>query len=264
MKKFLKICATTGLCMAVAGGIFLAAGLFLAGREALKGGLDGISQQTVQLEEADIENLKISVKAGSVILEEGNQFRLLSQAGESFHYEIKDSTLFIEEENRETWSGLEFFGIHITRDGIYTGERRVLLEVPEGTVFQNVDIDVKAGNFEADFLCTEGKAVFEAGAGNIEVEHFSGRETEIDCQMGNISIIGDISGDINADCETGALFLDLEDAYEKYRYSGSVQLGEVTIGPYSLEEMKHRNTNGEYEMQINCKLGAVDVVRRER
>ena len=283
MKKFLKVCLIIGFCMTLLGGILLAVGMAVTGGEVWKQERNSSVQMINITPEEEIKNLSISLKAGSIIIKKGPVFQVTAaDSEEAFDCYVDGDTLVIKENGKKRWPEIQFFGIRITRDGIFRNDREIVIEVPDSMIFSDMHLevdagsleaeamsvsgnfyaDVNAGNLEAKNLKVEGISSFNVNAGRIDVSKFDGKETKISCNVGNVSIKGDIMGDVDADCGGGEISMKLSGIMEQYRYSGSSHMGDISIGRYSLSEIGDIAVQGPYKMHLKCQMGDIDIKER--
>ena len=302
MNKFLKVCAIVGLCMALVGGIFLAVGMAIAGRDAWEQAKNGAWEELEQEFGDEVKSLDISLAAGEVIIRKGDVLKVTRYGdGSSFSCYLKGDTLVIEESNKNHWPGISLFGIHITGDGIRYEKRKVVVEIPENMTFENVRlnvdagsiqadslslsgsfygdvdagsiqieqltagdwfVDVDAGSFQADTVSVVGKTDLDVDAGSIKVEEFSGKETKMDCDVGSIKLTGEILGHVDAECDAGTISMKLSGIRERYHYTGSSELGTITIGGTRLGDFQNTNGQGSYIMTLKCDVGTIEIKER--
>lgn len=136
-----------------------------------------------------------------------------------------------------------------------------LLEA-EGFESGEITILVGAGELIAERV-TAQKADFEVGAGHLCVDELSvSHEADLSVNMGLCEITGNITGDLDLECDMGEAVLSLAGSQDDHSYEVECGMGEVVIGSYShsgLATERSWNTGKASEFDINCNMGNVTI-----
>lgn len=157
---------------------------------------------------------------------------------------------------------------------------QVTIEVPQGTVFDSVsvelgagllnipivrcrtlDVEVGAGKAEVgEFICTD--ASFSAEAGEILIENGSANEMDADVAMGHLEFVGYVEGYLDMECDMGDIFLQLYASEQDYNYQIDCGMGNVTVGESTYSGLgmeKNINNGAPRDFGIECNMGNVKV-----
>lgn len=239
MKKFVKVClilgavlAVTGAALCVVGGIFgVDMGRFenlLSFRNNVLWKSNGQGRKIDEYYEG-IRNLSLDIGVTSVKIQESgdNRFHVYGVCyDDNFSCQKDGDTL--EVEGRRRW-------VHNSRSG-----EQLTIEIPVGTVFEEVEIDVGVGELDAAGLYC--------------------RELSIDCGVGSVSVRGRVEDECSIDCGVGEVSLNLENAQEDFDYQITCGIGDVVLGENSYSGISKRreidNGTGR-DMEIDCGMGSV-------
>ena len=146
---------------------------------------------------------------------------------------MEDGTLTISENSHAVYWG----------DGVH--RLQVVIEVPEQLELEELSVEVGAGDIDIkEGLLTTAYASFEVDAGNLD-------------------FAGEVKGDLDADCNVGNMELKLTGGQQDYNYSLSCGVGSIKAGDISVAGLGRDDEidNGaDYDMDINCDVGNVDVI----
>ncbi len=136
-----------------------------------------------------------------------------------------------------------------------------LLEA-EGFEGDEITVLVGAGELLAGRV-TAQRADFEVGAGHLCVDDLSiSHEADLTVNMGVCEITGNITGDLDLECDMGEAILSLAGSQDDHSYEVDCGMGEVTIGSYShsgLATERSWNTGKASEFDINCAMGNITI-----
>lgn len=119
----------------------------------------------------------------------------------------------------------------------------ITIVIPEGYVFENVDMEIGAGQAEINDLCAESLDI-EVGAGqaeliNLDVQYFS------------------------ASTGAGQIEAELAESEEDYNYDVECGIGEIKIGKNSYggfgRDTHIENPGAKREMDIECGVGQIVI-----
>lgn len=244
MKKFTKVCLILAAVLVVAGIAFCIAGAVCGVDYNKLRELPIIKEEVKKIivteesvgsefdgEYTGIRNLELDIGVTDMdITESGDEVLRVygSNLDNSFKCRQDGDTLKIESKGKVKLNG-----------GM--GER-VTIEVPEGTVFEKVDL--------------------EAGVGSLEADRLYCRDLKIECGVGSVTVNGRVDGECEIDGGVGEVALNLENAKDDFNYDILCGIGEVILGEnsYSGISKKKKIDNGsEHDMDIDCGVGTVIV-----
>ena len=109
----------------------------------------------------------------------------------------------------------------------------------------------------------------EVGAGDIDIKEglLTTAYASFDVDAGNLDFAGEVKGDLDADCNVGNMELKLTGGQQDYNYSLSCGVGSIKAGDISVAGLGRDDEidNGaDYDMDINCDVGNVDVIFEKR
>lgn len=157
----------------------------------------------------------------------------------------------------------------------------VYLEIPEGFHFQNVDIQMDAGEIDTDCGFSAENLSVDAGAGlisleNIQADAFSGsvgageitiddsvfQTVRLDCGVGTMDIQADITANAKIDCGMGEVDLELVRDISEVNYVLKCGVGSIDIGDNSysgLSREKRIDHGADAEFELNCGMGVISI-----
>ena len=150
---------------------------------------------------------------------------------------LEDGTLIISENFHAAYWG----------DGVH--RLQVVIEVPEQLELEELSVEVGAGDIDIkEGLLTTAYA-------------------SLDVDAGNLDFAGEVKGDLDANCNVGNMELKLTGEQQDYNYSLSCGVGSIKAGDISVAGLGRDDEidNGaDYDMDINCDVGNVDVIFEKR
>ena len=233
--KYLAIAFAVFLTVSIIGGILGAVGLF--------GGLffaeDDFTEdmQTYSVSE-DVKSLAIEIKVANVYIKEGETFSVESNL-KNLKTDEKNGCLNIKD---TTEIKGRIFGSNTYEDAVLT------IYVPDGTVFEKVDLITGAGRLTVDEL-SAAKLDFKLGAGEVIIEELNAESTaKIEGGAGKITISGGAIN--NLDFEMGVGQFDLTSAL-----TGNCELNSG-VGETNINLIGDRN---DYKLELEKGLGNISV-----
>ena len=230
-----------------------------------------IENQTTYYDSAEIQNLSISINAGTLDIKQGDGDKIqvdVQTDGGRVAVTQEADTLFVED---KTKSMLGNQHIEIT------------LYLPEKVSFDNVDIDVDAGEVISDYDGLDCKeltlnvdaghmsirnvkasdtAEISVGAGKIEIAAIEVKDLNMDTGVGQMEITGSVTGDVVADCGVGALDLALSNKEQDFNYEIDCGLGEIKVGSNNFsgfDGTKSMDNDASQDMEIDGGVGSIKV-----
>ena len=132
--------------------------------------------------------------------------------------------------------------------------------------FDEVDIDIHEGYVYIQELRSVEILDLNVDAGKIVVDNFIANQAEFSCGAGNIQAVGYCGKEINIECGTGEIVLDIAENQAAYHYEVECGLGQVNIGNSSFSgnvEKELHSKNASKKMHIECGIGNVSVNFKE-
>ncbi len=246
---------------------------------------DTVSGTAAVLPDQDIQELKIKIGAGKVLIQEGGEFALSIRKNSNnakIKSKVKDGVWKIEEEDNWNFD----FSLKDLKDiakkmkkGIKKGVS-ILITVPMGFQADKIDIKVDAGKVVAQTLLAE-EADFEVSAGTIQIEDLTVTEEldlhvgmgkvdisngsihnlDLDCHMGKVSLQGTLRGENKIDCNMGTVELRLENSASDYSFFAENDMGTVNINGenYSGFSSKEKQGDGDTKVELDVNMGTIEV-----
>lgn len=311
MKNFVKVCLIICLALACIGGICMCAGAALGSgpREVMDmvqdnqlrignwhigrwnvfysddDEYDDVEVQEGMLEEhflaSEVDSLDIDIKYGEVYLStaESDQIEIYIDAPKRNSYQCKfeDGTIALKDTTSwKLWHHSGNFDRKVT----------VRIAIPEGKVFDEVELCTNAGKVEishsilaneisleldageltAASMTASGEISADIGAGRLDITEFIADTLEVDCGMGEALLSGQILSDADIKCGMGQIDLTLFADESAYDYEMSCGLGDISINGQnytSLGSKKNIKNNTGKEISLDCGLGRINVISKE-
>lgn len=282
MKKFVKICAITGLILFVMGcGITAGAaamgadwqGVYRAMRDTDHYMRDtdrswmedmpefpDSSGSFTELSYSGVEELDIEMNAGLVCVETGGEeaaVTVIYEDGSDFcKTYMEGHTLKVESRNSSSGNHWE--------PEIFAS-RRIRILVPENFRFRKVEAEVNAGEIQMGAVAADVMEI-EVKAGNAEISQSAVAKLKIDCKAGNVAYQGSLSGDADLECKSGSVKLRLGGTKTDYNYRLESAMGKITIGQESFSGAFNHETvdhGADYNMDIENGMGEIQISFKE-
>lgn len=307
MKNFTKICLIVSLCIACIGILCLCAGIALGSgpREVMeiadRGGLDvgnwhigrwalfyGSDDEDTKIQkgamqaqfpESEVKSLDIDIKYGEVRFcdSDSDQITINIDAPKRNSYRCSNDngTLELEDKTSRGWRSFKDSKVRIT------------IAIPQGKVFEQaelvtnagsvkiecglsareIELDLDAGELEADSISAEGDFSASVGAGRMAAKQFSAASLDVDCGMGEVEFYGSVGQEAEIKCGMGRILLELDAKEEDYDYEISCGLGEVNINGRSFSSLStdqeiHNNTGR--MIDLDCGMGEIIFRSKEK
>ena len=246
MKKFTKICLwSCVICLLV--GILLMAVSWALGFRVFRPYSKGEWELTERNEtiDGDIKNLRLDVKAGSIIVEEGDFFAITAATdGNHFKSTVENGTWTIEEAE-EHEKGSSIGGLYVDDDGVYLKSAlgAVHVTIPKDAHFEHVEIEVQAGA--------------------VEIEKLSCETMEIEVQAGAVDFSADVDEKLSVECQAGGVSGYLDGKEEDFDLEVECNVGSITAGNYEyggfVVGSDRINTEAHKKMVLSCDIGSIDI-----
>ncbi len=271
MKKFTRITSIICAVMGALGLVFLIAGLamgFSTGELAEVVGGRGVyttrswrsdrtgdENITEKFGHADgIRALNLEIDSGRVYVTSTTEDDIVIEgSGSSYFSAVVDS-----------WGTLVIRNVR-SGSGLSGNQRRsvdIEIFIPADYEFECVDFAVGSGTFTVEDIQTQELNV-EVGAGTFTGTGFQVTgEAYLDSGAGSMSLQGNISGDVSADCGVGSLYMELTNKYEDFNYYIDCGIGRVAIGSEEYAGLGRevvRENDAVQDMDLDCGIGEIRI-----
>lgn len=198
----------------------------------------------------DISDLQVNV-GGSVL-------KLVESVDEHFYISGKDygKLQYDVEGNKLILAAAKTSG-----DAQSIADGEILLYVPAGKVFSQVELELGAGMIIADKLAAD-TARLEVSMGALELNELRAGTADVNLSMGQIKMTADMSGDLEVKNSMGNLELNLKGRQADYDYKISGAMGKILLGDqeYSGAAAGEKLDNGSDKLvDLECSMGNITV-----
>lgn len=157
----------------------------------------------------------------------------------------------------------------------------VYLEIPEGKRFEDINVQIDAGELETDVLLMADRMVLNAdagvitadelqaddfsssvGAGTIEIGEGNFGNVRLECGVGTIDLDAFINKDSEIKCGMGSVDILLQNGVRSVNYELSCGMGVIEIGDdtYSSLSRKQKIQNGaSATFTVDCGMGGIEI-----
>lgn len=183
--------------------------------------------------ENDISSMELELSCANLLIEKSDRFELVTNI-EDLSVKQRGTQLTVKEKNR-------FFNT-------LTQNEKITIKVPEGTVFDNLELFAGAGNIISDGITTlnldleigAGNVVFkdlsvqkfcdiDGGAGNLTINDGEISNLDLDGGVGNLHIKSRLLGKTDIDFGVGKATLLLSGSREDYKILLQSGLNHITL-----------------------------------
>lgn len=250
-KKFLAYVAAGILALSILGVILSSIGSF--------GPVVG-DNKTYEVT-GEIKTLEVEISAADFRIEEGDKFLVESNLKKLTFKQSGDKLVL-----KERSSGNKNYN-----------NASLVIYVPEGTVFENVDITTGAGRFSADALLAEKldlefgagevnigeltatrEADIESGAGQITIKGGSLNNLSLEMGVGELNLTSSITGRSELDLGVGEANINLLGTIDDYTVEMTKGIGSLTFDGEILSSGKKVGT-GDSKIGINGGIGQITI-----
>lgn len=228
------------------------------------------SEHTISLVGMNKPNLELELGAGEFEIRESETEDIVVKSKKKIEVSSYGDTISVR-----TKKHYVFFGF------IGNNHNEVTIEVPRGTKFNEIDMEVGAGELNCPSIAAE-KLNIELGAGRITIDDYTCNEANIyvgageviagkgtvvnmDAEVGMVSLTfaGSIAQNLNVDCGMGNVQMDLKGSEEDYNYRIECGMGNVTVGSSSYGGVaceKNIDNGSAYDFDLDCGMGNVEIM----
>ena len=281
MKKFMKGAAITGGIFFLIGLVVLLIGIGGGGikdmREKSMAELERVMEKFENIEFIDGINITFegtnifdenieSYTDGTYVFEDcmASDLEILVGAGDlkiKYHNEENVTLEVSDEDKMQCYVEGDTLKI---RGGLITGtgsSSTMIVYLPENKNFNNVAIDVGAGNIEIDKL-TGSDTDINVAMGQVVISEMETDSLNIEVGMGNAEVKGNINYEAIVDCGMGQVVMELEGEGKDFNYNLDCGLGSLSVeGVYHIAGIgdSYVNNDASMEMDLSVGMGTVTV-----
>ena len=219
-----------------------------------------------------IKNLELTLGAGQFIIREKDTddgvISVLVQGVGDCDYYTDEDTLHVE-----SFKGNHYLGEDLSKN-------QIVIEFPQGSYFDEVELICGAGVAELDHL--NGKELeIEAGAGEVRVNNtnvtkfsanigagrvetngVTAQEVDLEVGMGECVYHGVVLRELDAECDLGNMEIMVKGSEEDYNYeiecsAGNIDIGGRSISALAAEKQIYNGAAGTFE--LSCNMGNITV-----
>lgn len=259
LQKVIKYCAmalAVFLTVSIIGGI-----LGAVGAVSLLFGGDGVTEAMKVYDiSGEVQELEIDIAAADFQITAGDAFKVESNI-KNLTVENKNGVLKITEDDRLWKIGEE--------------EARLVLCIPDGTVFSKAEIvtgagrvtaavlsceqlklELGAGEFIVDSLTAIKSADIDGGAGRLQINDGELNNLELDMGVGALKLQSAIKGEANLSMGVGKAELALTGSEEEYKFKVDKGIGRITVNG---NELSGTYGSGENVIDIDGGVGEIEI-----
>lgn len=149
------------------------------------------------------------------------------------------------------------------KGGLITGtgsSSTMIVYLPENKNFNNVAIDVGAGNIEIDKL-TGADTDINVAMGQVVISEMETDSLNIEVGMGNAEVKGNINYEAIVDCGMGQVVMELEGEGKDFNYNLDCGLGSLSVeGVYHIAGIGDSYVNNDASMEMDLSVGMGTVM----
>ena len=213
---------------------------------------------------SDIHSMYIRINAADIKIERGKEFSVVSNL-KNLEVDEKTGTLTLKDLSKVKIS-----------NGLYN-DAMLTIYVPEGKIFESINLATGAGRFTVDILHAEtidftlgaGEvtvgslfatkyADIEGGAGRITISDGALNNFDLEMGVGELNLTSALSGYCELEMGIGASKITLIGSVEDYRLDIEKGLGAISVDGSEVSDFGSSG-NGRAEVEISGGIGAIDV-----
>ncbi|MDD6276650.1 MAG: DUF4097 family beta strand repeat-containing protein [Clostridia bacterium] len=259
--KYLAMAFAIYLVVMIFGGLLSALGLFTV----FFGGESVTDASEVYSVSQNISELKIEINAADFVIQSGDSFALTSN--------LKRLSV---KENNGCLTVNEKFKLNVNYKNA-----KLVLTVPDKTVFDKVEIKTGAGKLVIDSLTAKeidldlgaGEAVIgklnasekssvNGGAGKITIGSGTIKNLDLDIGVGEIYLTGKLTGESEINCGVGGAEITLNGGRENYCIEADKGIGNITVDGTDVKDGAVVGI-GSDTVEIDGGIGSANIVFAE-
>ena len=226
--------------------ILLISGTVLGGFSQLKSTYFDDSISNSEYEFVGIKNLDIEVDGCKVNIQEydGSSIKVISS--KSIKIVNENNALMIED-------NFNIFNLN-------NSNKKITVYIPINYQFNDVDISVDAGDFEAENIYARDIEI-SVDAGDFAAKKITttNLNVEVDAGKATIDLLDCLNSDF--DCDVGDIDVMMVGSEADYSYDVSCDLGSVRIGNYKTDGLSddYSFSSGMKKISVNCDASDIDI-----
>lgn len=226
--------------------ILLISGTVLGGFSQLKSTYFDDSISNSEYEFVGIKNLDIEVDGCKVNIQEydGSSIKVISS--KSIKIVNENNALMIED-------NFNIFNLN-------NSNKKITVYIPINYQFNDVDISVDAGDFEAENIYARDIEIsVDAGDFAAKKVTTTNLNVEVDAGKATIDLLDCLNSDF--DCDMGDIEVTMVGSEADYSYDVSCDLGSVRIGNYKTDGLSddYSFSGGMKKISVNCDASDIDI-----
>ncbi len=261
------------VAQAITGGVYFSEdGLHVGGMNVFEdtANLEFDSAKEMKFSADSFENLDLELTAGTFEIVEGDSDKIIVRSAKKINMAQSGKTLIVDTDR----------GVKVHFFGISDEGHHVEITLPKDKEFRKMDIEIGAGQLEADSLIAEDiemqigagsiivdtftceKAKISVGAGESIIKEGLAGKLDLDVGFGDLQYDGSLSGDLDADCGMGNMDICLDGKEEDFNYQIDVGMGDISVGNNSyggMVQSKDIDHDAEADMDLDCGMGSIKI-----
>ncbi|MCR4938814.1 MAG: DUF4097 domain-containing protein [Treponemataceae bacterium] len=205
-----------------------------------------------------IKNLEMNITNADIIIQHGDLFSVSLENIKKDDISCKvtrSGTIIIDNASNR----FSIFNIFRRRSFINRGT--VILYVPEGLKFENIELISHTGSLVTEIPLHAEKTELETESGSISIMELYSGKTSITTASGIVYTAGALHGKTEVKCGSGAVEIDIKEDKETYSYSADSGMGEINVDGFSYTGSK-KLTSGKTKdnnIRMNCGSGRIKI-----
>lgn len=239
-----------------------------------------------------VDSLDLDISSGAITIKEGDTFSIdVIGVGKDYIkseltdgiWRVTDSGYFNVDKDDEVHT-LNIFGVKIRTDKnniSWQGTTKIEITLPKdfkaedlrisiGTGAVKADsltaktamVNVGAGSIRIDKLTVANASGYSVGAGELVIKDFTGKDVDLDCAVGSITLSGIIKGDNDINCGIGSVEMNVTGNEEDYNYEISSSIGSIQINNNKYTGITSdniKNSGAKDSFSLECDIGKIDL-----
>lgn len=228
---------------------------------------------------ADIENLDVDMNWGNcsiAVMENLDYIEIIGYEidEDDIEVEVSGNTLRITYDyddgsawsnNHSHWEPSTEIQINIPKKEFASAkfESGVGKIVAENLNVGKLEVYADAGSFEGYELTVSKNTILDVDAGSISINGLIGGVLNADCEAGNIEVYEAVvkGGELN--CEVGNISLLLNQEEEEHNYTIDCEMGNIDVGSVSyrgFDRQRNIDNGAPDTLKLDCEMGNIEVM----
>lgn len=140
----------------------------------------------------------------------------------------------------------------------------IIIYIPEGYLFREVEIETLAGGFYAEVL-NANEVDLELRAGEISIGGGRIEYLDVECQAGNLECDALVTGNADVECQAGSVNISLAGRKDQYNYELECKTGSITLvdteeeAYNSIWKKKYIDHRAGKTVELDCAAGEINI-----